>query len=223
MNKLNSQIFLFLNELNANNNRDWFNKNKQVFQAHQNDIKEFSYQVQEHLNKEDDIDKIKVFRIYRDVRFSLDKTPYKTHFGISFHRKKPYLRGGYYIHIQPEKTFIATGFWNPNKEDLLRIRKEIEADGEELKTIINVKSIKSLWGSIQGDEVKTSPKGFSKDHSHIDLIKKKQYMFIKNFDDKEVLNKDFQKKVIEHFKTIRPFLNYMSSVLTTNIDGEAII
>jgi uncharacterized protein (TIGR02453 family) len=80
MNKLNSQIFLFLNELNANNNRDWFNKNKQVFQAHQNDIKEFSYQVQAHLNKEDDIDKIKVFRIYRDVRFSLDKTPYKTHF-----------------------------------------------------------------------------------------------------------------------------------------------
>ena len=124
MNKLNSQIFLFLNELNANNNRDWFNKNKQVFQAHQNDIKEFSYQVQEHLNKEDDIDKIKVFRIYRDVRFSLDKTPYKIHFGISFHRKKPYLRGGYYIHIQPEKTFIKCGddFYCITPEDLDGLR-----------------------------------------------------------------------------------------------------
>ena len=223
MQGINKNIFDFFNDLKTNNNRDWFNKNKERFLEYQQEVKDFSSQVQIKLNKQDDIDKIKVFRIYRDVRFSKDKTPYKTHFGVSFNRKKPYLRGGYYIHIQPDSSFIATGFWNPNKEDLLRIRKEIEVDGEELEKIINSKKIKTLWGPIKGDEVKTSPKGFDKDHPHIELIKKKQYVFIKNFNNKEVVEKEFQNNVVKHFETIRPFLNYMSSVLTTNMDGESII
>ena len=84
-----------------------------------------------------------MFRIYRDIRFSKDKTPYKTHFGISFHRKKPNLRGGYYLHIAPQNSFIATGFWNPNPKDLLRIRKELELDGEELLEIINKNNFKN--------------------------------------------------------------------------------
>ena len=86
-----------------------------------------------------------VFRIYKDVRFSKDKTPYKTHFAIAFHRTKPKYRGGFYIHIQPGNTFVASGFWNPNKDDLFRIRKEIESDGDYFRGVIENKKILGFY------------------------------------------------------------------------------
>ena len=102
-----------------------------------------------------------MFRIYRDVRFSKNKAPYKTHFGGAFHRTKPRLRGGYYLHIAPNnESFIATGFWEPNKEDLFRIRKEFEMDDTEMRKILNNKAFKNIWGELVGDEVKVSTKGF---------------------------------------------------------------
>ena len=162
MQGINKNIFDYFNELKINNNRDWFNKNKERFLEHQEEVKDFSSEIQIKLNKQDDIDKVKVFRIYRDVRFSKDKTPYKTHFGVSFNRNKPYLRGGYYIHIQPDSSFIATGFWNPNKEDLLRIRKEIEVDGEELEKIINSKKLNLFGDPLKGMRLKPPQKDLIK-------------------------------------------------------------
>src|SRR5690554_7274707 len=116
---------------------------------------------------------MKMYRIYRDVRFSGDKTPYKTHFAMYAGRLKSDYRGGYYLHIEPGNSFLGIGFWNPEKEDLLRIRKEIELD-DELQTILNNKEIRSTFETIVGDEVKTAPKGFDKNHERIHLIKKKQ-------------------------------------------------
>jgi uncharacterized protein (TIGR02453 family) len=142
---------------------------------------------------------------------------------MAFHRAKPELRGGYYFEISADESFIAVGFWNPNKEDLLRIRKEIEIDGEELKSIINQKKIKDIWGEIIGEELKTSPKGFDKDHEHIDIIKKKQFIFIKKLKEEDILDKNFQKELVNYFISIRPFFDYMSGVLTTNLNGESII
>ena len=133
MNLLNPDIFNFLNELKNNNNREWFNSNKDRYLLIRESIKDFSNSIKNKIDEFDNIDKVKIFRIYRDVRFSKDKTPYKKNFGISFHRKKPELRGGYYIHIEENKTFIACGFWNPNKDDLFRIRKEFQIDSLELK------------------------------------------------------------------------------------------
>ena len=213
----------FLKQLNLNNNRDWFNENKQEFQSIQIDVKKFANEVKDTLNLSDNIDNLKLFRIHRDLRFSKDKTPYKINIGMAFHRKKPEYRGGYYIEISAKESFIAAGFWNPNKEDLLRIRKEIELDGQEFKRIINEKKIKELWGDIQGNEVKTSPKGFVKDHHHIDMIKKKQFIFIKKLEEKEILDSDFQKKIVNYFISIRPFFDYMSEILTTNLNGESTI
>ena len=119
------EVFTFFKRLSKNNNRDWFNENKPEFKELEKEVKQFYNQLYERLNVHDEVDKLKIFRIYRDVRFSKDKTPYKTHFGGSFHRKKPELRGGYYLHIQPNnESFIATGFWAPSKEDLFRIRKQ---------------------------------------------------------------------------------------------------
>ena len=213
----------FLKELKLNNNREWFNENKDRFNTIRNQVKIFAQEVNDSLNFSDNIEKIKIFRIYRDLRFSKDKTPYKKNIGMAFHRAKPELRGGYYLEISADESFIAVGFWNPNKEDLLRIRKEIEIDGQEFKRIINQKKIKDIWGDIIGDEVKTSPKGFNSDHEHIDLIKKKQFIFIKKLKEKDILDEKFQKELVSYFESIRPFFDYMSEVLTTNLDGEVII
>ena len=213
----------FLKELKLNNNRDWFNENKDRFNSIQSGVKEFAYQVNESLNSSDDIEKLKIFRIYRDLRFSKDKSPYKKNIGMAFHRAKPYLRGGYYLEISADESFIAVGFWNPSKDDLLRIRKEIEIDGQEFIRIINQKKIKDTWGDLQGEEVKTSPKGFKSEHEYIDLIKKKQFIFIKNLKEEEILDKNFQKELVSYFVSIRPFFDYMSEILTTNLDGESLI
>ena len=213
----------FLKELKLNNNREWFNENKDRFNNIQSQVKIFAQEVNDSLNVSDNIEKIKIFRIYRDLRFSKDKTPYKKNIGMAFHRAKPELRGGYYLEISADESFIAVGFWNPNKEDLLRIRKEIEIDGQEFKRIINQKKIKEIWGDLKGDEVKTSPKGFTSDHEYIDLIKKKQFIFIKKLKEKDILDEKFQKELVNYFESIRPFFDYMSEVLTTNLDGEVII
>lgn len=216
--------FNFLKKLEKNNNRDWFNENKKEFKNIESEIKTFYNAVFETLKTHDDVDKLKMFRIYRDVRFSNNKAPYKTHFGGSFHRTKPQLRGGYYLHIQPNnESFIATGFWEPDPADLLRIRKEFEMDDATIRNIINDTKFKSVWGTFVGDEVKTAPKGFSKDHKAIDLIKKKQYIFIKKYTDDAVLSPDFLNDVNVSFKTIRPYFDYMSEVLTTDLNGVSII
>ncbi|MCB0462144.1 MAG: DUF2461 domain-containing protein [Flavobacteriaceae bacterium] len=216
--------FDFFKKLEKNNNREWFNEHKTEFKKIEAEVKKVYNEIYNNLNKHDEIDKLKLFRIYRDVRFSKDKTPYKTHFGGSFHRKKPELRGGYYLHIQPNnESFIATGFWEPHKDDLLRIRKEFEMDASEMRKIMSDKKFKSIWGELVGDEVKTAPKGFDKQHENIDLIKKKMYIFTRKFTDKEITSKDFLNVVDDSFKAIRPFFNYMSDVLTTNLNGESLI
>ena len=219
------EAFDFFKKLQKNNNRDWFNDRKKEFKSIEAQVKEVYNSIYETLNVHDDIDKMKLFRIYRDVRFSKNKDPYKTHFGGSFHRTKPKLRGGYYLHIQPNnESFIATGFWEPAPPDLLRIRKEFEMDDSEIRDILANKNFNSVWGdTFIGDEVKTAPKGFSKEHKAIDLIKKKQYIFTKKYTDKEVLGTDFLKDVNDSFKAIRPFFDYMSDVLTTDLNGVSLI
>jgi len=214
----------FFKKLQKNNNREWFTEHKPEFKAIETEVKLVYNEIYNRLNSHDEVDKLKLFRIYRDVRFSKNKTPYKTHFGGSFHRKKPELRGGYYLHISPNnESFLATGFWQPNPADLLRMRKEFEMVANEMREIINNKMFKSVMGELEGDEVKTAPKGFNKEAKNIDLIKKKQYIFTKKFTDKEVLSKDFLDTVHDAFKTVRPYFDYMSDVLTTSLNGESLL
>tara|TARA_B100000989_G_scaffold3220_1_gene2235 strand:- start:361 stop:1032 length:672 start_codon:yes stop_codon:yes gene_type:complete len=221
--KINPDILVFYKDIEKNNNREWFEKQKSRYKALESELKVFNEEVKNGLDKEDDIERVKMFRIYRDVRFSKDKTPYKTHFGVSFHRKKPKLRGGYYMHIKPENSFIAGGFWDPNPKDLFRIRKELDFDAQELRNIINEKKFNLIWGELQGEKVKTAPKNFNKEHPDIDLIRHKQYIFIKKFNDKSVLSSDFLNEVINNFIAIRPFFDHMTNILTTDLNGVPII
>ena len=214
------EALTFFERLAKNNNRDWFNDHKKEFKVIEAQVKEFYNMIYNNLNVHDEVDKLKLFRIYRDIRFSKDKTPYKTHFGGSFHRKKPALRGGYYLHIAPDDgSFLATGFWEPHKDDLFRIRKEFEMDDSEIRKIISNKSFNTIWGDFVGDEVKTAPKGFNKEHPAIDLIKKKQFIFTRPFTDKQITAPGFLKEVDKSFKAIRPYFDYMSDVLTTDLNG----
>lgn len=219
-----NNIFTFLKKLEKNNNRQWFNDHKLEFKSIENELKLFNSALLSLLNKHDDVDKMQMFRIYRDVRFSKNKLPYKTHFGCAFHRTKPKLRGGYYVHLCPNnQSFLGVGFWDPNKDDLFRIRKEFEIEDAEFRQIINNPELKNVWGVLKGDEVKTAPKGFDKDHKAIDLIRKKQFVFTKQLSDENVLSNDFIEKIDQSFKAIRPYFDYMSEVLTTNLNGESII
>ena len=221
---IQKRVFTFLKQLEKNNNRDWFNEHKPEFKAIEKGVVAFNNNVFVLLNKHDQVDDLKQFRIYRDVRFSKNKQPYKTHFGCSFNRVKPKLRGGYYIHIQPyNKSFIATGFWDPNKEDLLRMRKEFEIDDQEMRDILNDKTFSSIWGDFTGESLKTAPKGIDKEHPAIDLIRRKQYIFTKQFTDDQVLSKHFIDEVDTAFRAIRPFFDYMSDVLTTDLNGVSIL
>ena len=168
----------FLTQLKENNNREWFTENKKRFDSEQKTTKTFFTQILTDLEKIDSIEKMQMHRIYRDIRFSKDKTPYKNHFSVSFDRTKPLLRGGMYLHIENDASFVGGGFWEPNNEDLFRIRKEIELDASDLKEIITDKTFVSYFGTLEGEELKTAPKGFDKTHPDIELIRKKQYFFL---------------------------------------------
>jgi uncharacterized protein (TIGR02453 family) len=221
---ISKNVFNFLEALKNHNNREWFKSNISTFRTIESEVKNFYSHLYDQLNQSDSIDNFKVFRIYRDVRFSKNKTPYKTYFSGSFHRTKPELRGGYYLHLAPNnESFIATGFWNPDKEDLKRLRKEFEIDADEFRAIIAEPRFKANWGPLMGNELKSSPRGFAKQHPNIDLIRKKQFIFKKGYTDKEVLSDQFLQEVIYSFMVIRPYFDYMSSILTKNLNGEPIL
>ena len=217
--------FQFLKDLKKNNNRDWFADHKPTFIEAQNNIKAFYSAIQDNLNQHDEIEKMKIFRIYRDVRFSKDKTPYKPHFAGSFSRLGKYLRGGYYLRVRPGESFLAGGFWEPNKEDLFRIRKEIELDASEIRDILNDPIYKEYFGGKfdSFSELKSAPRGFDKEHPDVDLLRKKGFIAVRNFTDKEVLDKNFINEVDKSFQALRPFFDLFSDILTTNMNGESII
>jgi uncharacterized protein (TIGR02453 family) len=217
------EVFSYFERLSQNNTREWFAENKDEFKEIENEVKQVFQMTLENMRVHDDIEKMKMFRIYRDVRFSKDKTPYKTRFAAGYTRATARLRGGYYVNIGPGDNFIAAGFWDPNKEDLFRIRKEIELDATEMRKIIAEKNYKKHWGELVGDTLKTVPRGFDKEHPAIDLLRHKQFIVVKKFTKEEVLARDFGTVVNEHFKAIRPFFNYMSEVLTTDLNGVSLI
>jgi uncharacterized protein (TIGR02453 family) len=211
----------FLNQLKVNNNREWFERNKERYRtAHENMIGFMDSMIAE-MNKVDNIETISgkksLFRIYRDVRFSKDKSPYKPYFGARMARATKWLRGGHYIHIEPGNCFIAAGFFNPNSADLKLIREDIAHDSKPLKKILSDPDFKKVWGAFEGDSVKTAPRGFDKDHPDIDLIRFKQFHLSHKFSDEEVLSEDFVFEVVKSFLVIRPYFDYMSEVLTRNL------
>jgi len=219
------KVFQFLEALERNNNREWFNANKPVFKEAEEEFKHLVSQIEEGLSQIDDIatDSTKIFRIYRDVRFYGDKTPYHLHRSVSFKRATKQLRGGYYFRVKKGESAIVGGFFNPNSSDMLHIRKQIQQDPKPLMEILDSKEVKSYFGGLEGEKVKSTPRGFSKDDPAIDLLKYKQLLLKKSLTDEEISSPELAKHVIEGFAKMRSFFNYMSEILTTDLNGESMI
>lgn len=217
--------FDFLQKLSRNNDREWFQIHKEHYLQAQVNVERFMDALIVKMNVHDQIEtpsgKKALYRIYNDVRFSKDKTPYNPRFAGYLKRVKPMLRGGYYIWIKPGDSRIGCGFSYPNSDDLKRIRMDITRNRKEWNKLLRTKSIQNNFGEMQGEKVKTLPRGFAIDDPAIDLLKFKQYWFERSFTDKEVLSSDFLNTVNKTFKSIRPFFDYMTEVLTTDLNGES--
>ena len=214
----------FLKKLTDNNNREWFNARKNQYLDAQANVESFVDALIVQMNKHDEIEtasgKKSLYRIYNDVRFSKDKTPYSARFSGYLRRAKPLLRGGYYFWIAPGNSRIGVGFAYPKPEVLMRIRQDIEINYKSWNKLLKGKSLQKTFGSIQGSKVNTAPRGFAKDHPAIELLRLKQYWFEHTFTDREVLAPDFLKNINSASKTIRPFFDYMSEILSTDLNGE---
>lgn len=220
--KIPASAFTFLQQVKKNNNRDWFNAHKDRYLQEHEHLVAFASVLLGKMNQHDVIEtpsgKKSLHRIYRDTRFSKEKTPYKTNWSGGFKRLGKNRRGSYYFHIEKGNSFIGGGFWGPEPADLKRIRDEIAYDPKPLRKILKSKNFISHFGELYGEKVKTTPKGYDANDPTIDLIRYKQFLLIKKFTDEEVLSEKFVDRVNEGFKAMRPFLDYMTHAVTTDID-----
>ncbi|MDP9079944.1 MAG: DUF2461 domain-containing protein [Bacteroidota bacterium] len=220
--------FDFLEKLGCNNDRVWFAANKDEYLLELERMVQFADALLQELSRHDVIETQSggksLYRIYRDVRFSKDKTPYSTYWGGRFRRAGRQRRGGYYYHFEPgNKSFILCGFWNPNAQDLKLIREDIAFDAEPLRKILSNEGFVSSFGTLQGEQVKTNPRGYEPDHEAIGLLRFKQFLVRRRFTDEEVLNEDFVDLANQTLKNMRPFLDYMSGVLSADQNGSSIL
>jgi uncharacterized protein (TIGR02453 family) len=215
----------FLSSLARNNNRDWFMSHRDQYEAALQNVSNVIDALIINMNQHDQIEtpsgKKALYRIYNDVRFSKDKTPYSPRFAGYLKRVKPQLRGGYYFWIKPGASRAGCGFAYPNPEDLRRIREDISLNYDDWRKLLKKKPIVNTFGSMQGEQLRTAPKGYERDHPAIDLLRYKQFWFERSFSDQEVLSRQFVKELHKTFRAIRPFFDYMTDVLTTDGNGES--
>lgn len=215
---LSSSTFKFLRDLKKNNNRDWFNANKLRYEEAKKDFEQFINPLIASIGKFDkDIRGLEakdcVFRIYRDVRFSKDKSPYKTHFGahiVAGGKKNEMHRAGYYIHISPGDCFMAGGAYTPPADWMNAIRKEIRYNAKELKKVLNRKEFKKYFGKIEGEKLSRPPKGYEKNHPEIELLKHKSLLAVHKLKDEQVLEKSFLTHCSKVFQALYPFDKYLN-------------
>lgn len=209
----------FLKELRLNNNREWFKEHKSWYETSRQDFKSFVKHVKLDLMQSDEIEKTKVYRIYRDLRFTKDKTPYKIHFAVHFTRKGKYRRGGFYLQISAAEILIAGGFWGPNKDDLKYIREGILADANPIRKALESKDIQERFDGLTGEELKTAPRGYDREHPDIDLLRKKQFLLIRKYPANKVLEKDFHQLVATDFKSMIPVFQVLTDYLVYDGNG----
>jgi uncharacterized protein (TIGR02453 family) len=217
----------FLKKLSKNNNRDWFNKHKAKYTEAHGNIIDFAGALLFEMSKHDKIEtlsgKESLQRIYKDVRFSKDKTPYNTHWSGVFKRATQKLRGGYFFRLEPGRSVLVGGFWGPDPADLKRIRQDIDLSATRWKKVLANKTLVKTFGGMFGEQVASSPRGYARDHPAIDLLRYKQFLFKHEFTDENVCSPRFVHMANAVFQKLRPFFDFMSEILTTNTNGETII
>jgi uncharacterized protein (TIGR02453 family) len=218
METINKGTIEFLSMLKKNNEREWFNKNRKEYETARTNYTKFVQEVIERTVKFDPILKGLeaghcIFRINRDTRFASDKSPYKTNFGafiVRGGRKNGDKFTGYYLHIEKGGSFIAGGAYMPPSPWLNAIRERVASDPEKLKKIIASKDFIEFFGQIEGEKLKSAPRGYSSDHPQIELLKHKSYLVMHHLKDADVLRPDFQDFVIAAFKAMKPLNDFLN-------------
>ncbi|MHB1049204.1 MAG: DUF2461 domain-containing protein [Bacteroidota bacterium] len=211
----------FLRRLKRNNNREWFTLHKSEYE----DLVKFPMQCfiaslkplfAEFAPEFDPNPKRSLFRIYRDTRFSADKTPYKTHSAAHFEtKKKPKLfdGAGYYVHIAPGEVFIGAGIYMPTNDQLKQIRKAIAEDSDEFLAVINDKKFRKLFGGLEGEKLSRPPQGFAPDHPLIEHLKFKQFFTGIEWKEETCYKKNFLKKSAEVFRALTPLVRFLNAAM----------
>ena len=208
----------FLNDLKENNNREWFTENRKRYEAGKAEFEKTVEQIlhgiaqfQENLLNTKTKDCI--FRINRDVRFSKDKSPYKQWFAAAFGaggRKSG--RMDFYLHIQPNETFLGGGMWNPTPAQLSKLRQEIDYNAAELLRIIEDENFKKVFPVVWGESLQNAPKGYAADHPNVDLLKRKQLFFMHKYTDAEILAPNFAQIVVADAQVLKPYLDFLNYI-----------
>lgn len=221
---LSNNSLQFLVDLKANNNRDWFLANKMRYEAYKKDYHQLIgafLDVMKPLDASLELLQIKncTFRINRDIRFSKDKSPYKSHMGIWMNTNSSGINApGYYIHIEKGASFVAGGLYSPEASDLKKIRKEIAFFYEDLEQILNDANFRKHFDGFNRTEsnaLKNAPKDYEKDHPAIELLKLKSFTVSRKIDDKELFDKNFVKNTAEKLIAIKPMIAFLNRGLTS--------
>lgn len=217
---LQTATLSFLKKLGKNNNKPWFDEHRKEYEAAKKDFEQFITSLLEKMAALDPAFKEQkgkdtVFRIFRDVRFSKDKTPYKAHFGAYLSRggrKSP--DAGYYLHLEPGgKSFLAGGLWMPEGSLLKKVRQEVDYNYKEFQSILTSPSFKKLFTRIEGETLKTLPQGYAADNPAIAYLKLKSFIVTTQLKDEDFGTKTVQTNIMKIFTTMKPFVDFLNRAM----------
>lgn len=217
---LDRDSYAFLRALKDNNNRDWFQENKAWYERARKDFESLVAQIIAQITSFDDEigylePKKCIFRIYRDTRFSQDKSPYKTHFGAVFRQQGMDKTSGYYLHIDPEESFLTCGHYMLLPEQLKKVRRGIYDDYETFRAILDEKKFKKEIGDLYRDEdmLKRVPNGFDKDNPAAEYMKLKHFYVLKAIPEDKLLSKDFVQYAGNVYRQMMPLSRFLNDLL----------
>jgi uncharacterized protein (TIGR02453 family) len=209
-------VLPFLKKLQANNNKEWFEANRTLYTKAKEEFESFVQDIISGIRKfdskiEDLQAKQCIFRINRDVRFSKDKSPYKNNMGASINPGgKKSLEAGYYLHVQPEESFLAGGIYMPLPDKLAAIRQEIDYHPEPLLKILKLESFKKYFNGLdEEDKLKNAPKGYDNAHKHVELLKNKHFTVSYKLSNNDLTDPKIKTTIVSGFKAMHPFLEYL--------------
>lgn len=212
----------FLKTLAKNNDKQWFDANRSLYEQAKEDFENFIQEVlDKHSKKDDDLKELTAkkctFRINRDIRFSKDKTPYKSNMGASMNRGgKKSVFAGYYFHCEPGKSFVGGGLWMPMAPEMKKVRQEIDYCYDEFKQIVTSKKFRSVYkGLYSGDDIKLTkvPQGFEKENPAAEYLKLKSWLAMRDLSDAELVSKDLIKKTSEAFEALQPLVKFLNRAM----------
>jgi uncharacterized protein (TIGR02453 family) len=215
---LSPSLLAFLRDLRVNNTREWFAQNKSRYELVKKDFDAWTTELISEFADFENMDGVLLkhcsYRIYRDVRFSKNKEPYKTWFSASFSeggRKSGLM--DYYVHIEPNgASFLGGGMYSPTPEQLVAFRQEVDYNAAGLRKIIKDPAFAGIFGEEVGESLVRIPKGFEADHPEAELLKKKQLFFWKKYTDQQVASPEFTQQLISDAKVLKPFLDFLNAV-----------